>query len=354
MKFVLGIETSCDETAAAVVSSERIIRSNILATQIDLHGPFGGVVPELACRRHAEVIDAVVDSALASAGIEAAEISALGVTGGPGLIGALLVGVSFAKAFAYAKKIPLIPINHLEGHLLAVLLSAQKAEPSGTPTQRRQVAEDLPYPLVGLVVSGGHTNLYLLPRAGVYERLGRTLDDAAGEAFDKGAKMMGLGYPGGPVIDRLASEGDPKRFRLPRPYPSLDRLDFSFSGLKTALGKVLKEYGGDLDRRSRDLPDLAAALQHAIVGVLVDKTLQAARRHRARGIIVSGGVAANSRLRSEMAQRAAREGFELLIPAAPLCTDNGAMIAAAALERLERGEEAGFDYTPRPDLPLGC
>ncbi len=329
--LILGIETSCDETAVALVRDGAVILAEELATQSGIHSPFGGVVPELACRAHVEVIDQLVARTFAAAGVSKSEVDAVAVTEGPGLVGALLVGVAFAKGFAYGLGRPLVGINHLEGHVVAPLLSGQAIQ----------------YPSVALIVSGGHTHVYYTESFGKYHLVGRTIDDAAGEAFDKGAACLGLGFPGGPAIDRLARTGDPARFRFPRALtgraaaPGSDHeFDVSFSGLKTAFAQAVRRAGpGDAV-----YPDLAAGLQEAVVDVLVEKTLAAAKVYGVPGIVVGGGVAANSRLRSVMAERAAAEGFTLAMAEPRHCTDNAAMIAVAALQR------APFDQTPRWDL----
>jgi N6-L-threonylcarbamoyladenine synthase len=310
-----------------------------LATQSGIHTKFGGVVPELACRGHVEAIDGVVARTLADAGISKTDVDAVAVTAGPGLAGALLVGVSFAKGFAYGLGRPLIGVNHLEGHLVAPLLSGQA----------------IAYPAVALIVSGGHTHLYYVEAFGRYRLVGRTIDDAAGEAFDKAAYCLGLGFPGGPAIDRLAQRGDPTRFRFPRPLigrsgagdgePSFD---VSFSGLKTAFVQAVRRAGpGDAV-----YPDLAAGLQEAVVDVLAEKTLAAARAFRVPGIIVGGGVAANSRLRAVLSERAAAEGFALAMPVPRHCTDNAAMIAAAALQRAPFDQTSPWDLNADPSLAL--
>ena len=314
--LVLGIESSCDETAAAVVADGRAILSNVISSQEAIHAPYGGVVPELACRRHVEIITDIIDQALKKAGVRDRDLDALAVTRGPGLIGALLVGLSAAKAIAYTTGKPLIPVHHLEGHVSAIFLE----EPN------------LQYPFVALVVSGGHTELYRVDSFGVYRILGQTRDDAAGEAYDKVAKLLNLGYPGGPIMDRLSREGDPSAFSLPLPYPTLDTLDFSFSGLKTAvLHTIRKLPAGSLEGDSGDRVrrDLAAGFQHAVVEVLVRKSLAAVEREGVSTLVVSGGVACNSLLRSEIKRGCEEKGVRFLIPSPALCTDNGAMIACA-------------------------
>lgn len=336
--LILGIETSCDETAAALVRDGAIVVSEELASQTGIHSPFGGVVPELACRAHVEVIDELVARTLDKAGVSGGDVDAVAVTQGPGLVGALLVGVCFAKGFAYGVGLPLVGVNHLEGHIVAPLLSGQ-------PIQ---------YPAIALIVSGGHTHLYYVEAFGKYRLVGRTIDDAAGEAFDKGASCLGLEFPGGPAIDRLARTGDPARFRFPRPLTGRatprgeQAFDVSFSGLKTAFVQAVRRAGpGDAA-----YPDLAAGLQEAVVDVLVEKTLAAATTYRVPGIIVGGGVAANSRLRTVMSERAAAEGFALAMAEPRHCTDNAAMIALAALQRAPFDQPSGWDLNADPSLAL--
>lgn len=323
--IILGLETSCDETAAAVVAGPSRVLSSIVSSQEDLHGQYGGVVPELASRRHIEVIEAVVAEALRRADIERSRLSAVAVTRGPGLAGALLVGVSFGKALAYALKIPLIGVHHLEGHIASAWLERP----------------DFPTPCVVLVVSGGHTHLYVANGPGRCRQIGQTLDDAAGEAFDKAAKMLGLGYPGGPAIDDMARKGDPTAIPFPRPYPTRRRLDFSFSGIKTALLYYLR----DLDRRgiARPIADVAASFQEAIVEVLVEKAFEAVRRNHVKGLAVVGGVSANSRLRALLTARAAAEGIDLALPRLAYCTDNAAMIASAGYQAYSDGRRDTWD-----------
>jgi N6-L-threonylcarbamoyladenine synthase len=320
---ILGIETSCDETAAAVVEDGRRALSDVVATQIELHRRWGGVVPELASRNHVMQVMPVVDEALSRAGVEPAALDGVAVTSGPGLIGALLVGVQVAKALALAWEKPLARVNHLEGHLVASFLSDRPPE----------------FPFLGLVVSGGHTSLYAAEGFGRYRLLGATRDDAAGEAFDKGAKLLGLPYPGGIAIDRLAKEGDAGAVRFPRAIVRGSELDFSFSGLKTALLHHVRRQGLP---EGRGLADLCASYQEAIVGALVHKLFRAARTLQFRRIVLAGGVAANSRLRAAVTARAAEfEDLEVFLPAARLCTDNAAMIAVAGTHALERGERQG-------------
>ena len=338
--LMLGIETSCDETAASLIRNGDEVLSDILFSQSEIHGKYGGVVPELACRKHVEIIDKVVISAIEQAGIRAGEIDAVAVTYGPGLIGALLVGVSFAKSFAYSLGIPLIGVNHLEGHLLSIFL------------EKREVR----IPFVALIVSGGHTNLYYVKGVGDYKLLGRTMDDAAGEAFDKAAKMLGLEYPGGPVIDGLSRNGNPGYFRFPRAYLSKESVDFSFSGLKTALLNHINNttlYGPDKVRLTPRLPDISASFQKAIVDVLVEKTMLAATRYNVKDVVVAGGVAANSMLRDSMETRGKSAGINTHIPRPRYCTDNGAMIALAGYHHFKEGRFAPLNLSPIANLPLG-
>jgi N6-L-threonylcarbamoyladenine synthase len=327
---VLGIETSCDETAAAVVEDGRRALSDVVATQIDVHRRWGGVVPELASRNHVVQVMPVVDEALSRAGIRPEELDAIAVTSGPGLVGALLVGVQAAKALAMGWGKPLVRVNHLEGHLVAAFLS--------------EVPPAFPY--LGMVVSGGHTSLYAARAFGDYQPLGQTRDDAAGEAFDKGAKLLGLPYPGGIAIDRLAKEGDASAIRFPKAIVKGADLDFSFSGLKTALLHHVKKHGVP---EGKGLADLCASYQEAIVRALVEKAFRAARRLQFDRLVLSGGVAANSRLRAAVAAKAAEyEGMSVYLPAPKLCTDNAAMIAVAGTQAFLRGERAGADLAADP------
>ncbi|ABS27992.1 tRNA (adenosine(37)-N6)-threonylcarbamoyltransferase complex transferase subunit TsaD [Anaeromyxobacter sp. Fw109-5] len=327
---ILAIETSCDETAAAIVEDGRRALADVISTQIDIHRRWGGVVPELASRNHVVQVMPVVDEALSRAGVGPDGLDAIAVTSGPGLVGALLVGVQAAKALALAWQKPLVRVNHLEGHLVAAFLS--------------ETAPAFPY--LGLVVSGGHTSLYAAHGFGDYRLLGQTRDDAAGEAFDKGAKLLGLPYPGGVAIDRLAKEGDARAIRFPKAIVKGADLDFSFSGLKTALLHHVKKHGLP---EGKGLADLCASYQEAIVRALVEKAFRAARRLQYDRLVLSGGVAANSRLRGAVAERAREyEGMEVFLPAPRLCTDNAAMIAVAGTHAFLRGERAGADLNADP------
>ena len=329
--LVLGIETSCDETAAAVVEDGFVLRSNVIASQVALHRRFGGVVPELASRKHIERLLPVIDEALETAGLNIAQIEGMAVTRGPGLVGALTVGVATAKAIAVARELPFVGVNHIEGHIYAAFL----AEP------------DVAFPVLALIVSGAHADLIVMRDHGDYEILGRSRDDAAGEAFDKVARAMGLGYPGGPEIDRLGKEGNPRGVPLPLPMAG-ESWEFSFSGVKTAALRALRGHEGD----TAFLRDLAASLQRVIVEVLVRKTLGAAAVVRPKTMVVAGGVAANSRLRREMEQACAAAKLRLVIPPPILCTDNGGMIAAAGWRRLTAGERSPLNLAAESDLSL--
>jgi N6-L-threonylcarbamoyladenine synthase len=331
---LLGLETSCDETAAAVMRGEGVLLSSVLYSQHDVHRRYGGVVPELAARRHIETVEVVVVEAMRQAKIEWSDLHAVAVTSGPGLAGALLVGVSVGKALAYARGIPLIGVNHLEGHIASAWMECP----------------DLPRPCMILVVSGGHTHLYLTRSPGAYQLLGHTLDDAAGEAFDKAAKMLGLDFPGGPALDRLARSGNPAAIPFPRPYLKNNSLDFSFSGIKTALLYYLR----DLDRSGspRPLADIAASYQEAIVEVLVEKAFAGVQRYKARALAVVGGVSANSRLRALLTARAGRIGIPLAIPRGVFCTDNAAMIAAAGRQAYLAGDRASWELEADPEWSL--
>ena len=339
--IVLGIETSCDETGVALYDSTvadpaRALLAHRLHTQMAMHEAYGGVVPELASRDHLRRVLPLVEGVLADAGLARADIDAIACTEGPGLIGALLVGASFAHALAFALDVPVIGIHHLEGHLLSPLM-----------------ADDPPtFPFVALLVSGGHTQLMRVDEVGRYELLGETLDDAAGEAFDKTAKLLGLSYPGGPAIARLAEDGDEKAVALPRPMLHSGDLDFSFSGLKTAVATASRKL--DLDEPSARA-NLAASFQRAVVDLLVAKSMAALDRTGVRRLVIAGGVGANRLLRAEMQAAVARRGATLHVPAPQWCTDNGAMIALAGALRFARGQRGtgptlGFDVLPRWNL----
>lgn len=310
----------------------KTILSDLLSSQMDLHNQYGGVVPELACRRHIEMIGPLVRRALEKAACSIDQIDAVAVTVGPGLIGALLVGVSFAKALSYARKIPLLPVHHLEGHISATYIEYP----------------EIVYPSIALVVSGGHTSLYYVARRGEYRLLGKTIDDAAGEILDKGARMLGYGYPGGPIIDRLAQEGDPEKVRFPRPYRSSSHYNFSFSGLKTAFMQTVHQVG----RNGGSHADIAAGYQAAIVDSLVEKSLLAVEKEEAKSIMLVGGVAANSLLRKRVKESGDRLGIKTYIPAVRYCTDNAAMIAMAGISHYERGHFGSFNLNPQPNLEL--
>ena len=328
--LVLGIESSCDETAAAVVEDGRRIRSNVVSSQVDLHRPYGGVVPEIASRAHIERIGPVVKAALEEAALELGDIDGIAVTRGPGLVGCLLVGIGFARSAGYVASKPVVGVHHLAGHLNAIMLE-----------------KEIPFPFIGLVASGGHTSLFRVEGPESFTLISRTRDDAAGEAFDKVAKLLGLGYPGGSIIEKLARDGNVKAFKFPRAFTGKDDLDFSFSGLKSA---VSREVGNLSDYR---VEDVAASFQHACLGAIVIKTVKAARREKLDRIVISGGVAANGMLREMMKERADQYDIEVLWPSVSLCTDNAAMIAAAGTPAIERGETSPLDLDAHASLKLG-
>jgi len=349
---ILGIETSCDETSAAVVeetgnpAAPWAMRSNVVASQVAIHAEWGGVVPELASRQHLRDICAVVDRALIDAGSTWGDLGAIAVTQGPGLVGSLLVGVSFAKAAAAAANLPLVAVHHLAGHIESLVL--QNGE--------------LPLPAVVLVVSGGHTSLYLVEHPGSYQLLSRTRDDAAGEAYDKVAKLLGLGYPGGPVLDRLARTGNDRAIALPttrlthadRNAPELKGdLDFSFSGLKTAVLRHVRGRAADTALTAGEIADIAASFQRVVVSALIERLFDAARRYGAKSVGVAGGVSANSRLRADLKERGERREIPTFLPSLALSTDNAAMIAAAGLRKLRAGHTASFELNADAALALG-
>ena len=334
--LVLGVETSCDETAAAVVEDGRHVRANVVASQIATHAQYGGVVPEVASRQHVATIIPVLEKAVADAGVQFRDLDAIAVTAGPGLVGALLVGVETAKALAFALGKPLIAVNHLAGHLAAAFIVEGDAAP---PT----------YPHLALLVSGGHTALIRIDGPGQTRLLGATRDDAAGEAFDKVGKMLGLGYPGGVAIDKRAASGDTRAVALPRALAGRDDLDFSFSGLKTAVATLLARRA---QPEGQELNDFCASFQSAVVDVLVRKSRRALALQGLTSLVVCGGVAANRGLRAALAVAAQEDGFALHIPAPKYCTDNAVMIAAAGTQLFLQGARAGLDLAVDPGLPL--
>jgi len=332
--LILAIESSCDDTAAAVVQPENRVLSSIISSQNDIHARFGGIVPELASRRHIEMIQPVVDEALHQAGVDLTDIDLIATTQGPGLVGSLLVGFTFAKGLALVRGLPCVGVDHMAAHLLSCLL------------EERQPA----FPYTALIVSGGNTSLFAVEDPLSFTRLGRTRDDAAGEAFDKVAKLLGLGYPGGPVISRLAADGDPTAIAFPRARLGEHSLDFSFSGLKTSVASQvdsLRRNGAPLP-----IPDICASFQEAVVDVLVDKTLAAAERTGHQRIVIGGGVAANPRLRNALAQRCDAHGLELFMPSPVYCTDNAAMVAVAGYYRFLGGHLLDADADAYSRSPL--
>ena len=335
--LVLGIETSCDETAAAVLEDGTSLRSNVIASQDEIHSPFGGIVPELASRCHVERIDLIIQQALDNAGVELKDIDLIAATQGPGLVVSLLVGLNTAKALAYSLGTPVIGINHLEGHVLAIFLQ-QKVE----------------FPFLTLIVSGGHTDLCRVNGFGQYQILGRTRDDAAGESFDKVAKMLGLGYPGGPIIEKIARQGNPKAQVFPRAMLEKNSLDFSFSGLKTSVrNTLLKRNKGNESSCSDD--DVAAGFQEAVVDVLTRKALLACQQESLKRIVITGGVASNGYLRDRMTEAALKEGIQVSVPKPIFCTDNAAMIACAGYYRSQYcspSENDPFSLDAHPNLPF--
>lgn len=333
--LILAIESSCDETAAAVVKNGRTVLSNIISSQIDLHTLYGGVVPEIASRKHMEQINQVTNEALVKADVTLDDITAIAVTYGPGLVGALLVGVSAAKALAFASKKPLIGVHHIEGHISANYIENPELEP----------------PFGCLVVSGGHTHLVNVKNYGEYEILGKTRDDAAGEAFDKVARAVGLGYPGGPKIDRLAKEGNPLAIEFPRAKVSGSEYDFSFSGLKSAVLNYINKC--EMKNEEFNKADLVASFQNAVVDVLVSHAIQASKEFGFKKLAIAGGVASNSALRTAMKEACDKNNIEFYHPSPVLCTDNAAMIGAAAYYEYLAGSRASWDLNAVPNLKLG-
>ncbi len=338
MPVVLGIESSCDETSAAVVVDGRDVRSSIVSAQVDLHARYGGIVPEIAARAHLERIQPVIAEALAEAGVGFAELDAIAVTDGPGLVGSLVVGVMAAKSLALVHGLPLVPVDHLEAHCTSAAITAEAS----------------PWPAVALVVSGGHTSLYLVRDPLAIELLGQTIDDAAGEAFDKVAAILELGYPGGPVIQKAAEGGDPRAVDFPRKGPRSGPFDFSYSGLKTAVLYHVygagQKYGSVAHLSARQIADVAASFQAALVAPLVRRTLAAAERHGVGSIVVGGGVAANALLRADLASACERAGLTLHLTPMAYCTDNAAMIASRGDDLLRAGVRAGLTLEPRGGL----
>lgn len=334
---ILGIDTSCDDTSASIVVDGRRTLSNIVNSQVKLHYPYGGVVPELASREHIRNIVPVFDEALSKAGMDIKEIEGVAVTVGPGLIGSLLVGLYFAKSLSYVNQIPMVAINHLEGHILSIMLE-----------------DDVPdFPFVAMTVSGGHTSLYYVKGFGDYELMGQTLDDAAGEAFDKIAKILGLGYPGGPIIEKQARSGRCDVIRFPRAFMGSDSLDFSFSGLKTAVSLYLKGWKEDGNlQKEITTSDIAASFQEAIIDVLVKKLCRAREKTGVDRVVVAGGVACNRALRDQLDEIAREKKFSTFYPRPQFCTDNGAMIAVAGFHSITRGETADLSIDVRSRFPI--
>jgi len=332
--LIMGIETSCDETAAAIVEDGKKIISNVVASQINIHQKYGGVVPEIASRKHMEYIIPVIDKALDESEKKITDLSAIAVTYGPGLIGSLLVGLSVAKAMAYAQNIPLIGINHLEAHIYANFLEHNEIKP----------------PFVCLIVSGGHTSLVYIRNFGEYKLLGQTKDDAAGEVFDKIAKVLDLGYPGGPITEKLAKEGEPSSIKFPRPLINDRSYDFSFSGLKTAVIYHIKE----LKKENKNIPvtDILASFQQAVIDVLVEKTIKAALKFKTKQIILAGGVAANSSLRSVIKEKAYLFDIKVFYPSVSLCTDNAAMVASTGYYKFKKNKKSFLNLDAASRLPL--
>ena len=333
--YILAIESSCDETAAAVVKNGREVLSNIISSQIELHKLYGGVVPEIASRKHIEKINPVIREALAEAGMKLGDMDAIGVTYGPGLVGALLVGVAAAKAISYAKNIPLVGVHHIEGHISANYIENKDLEP----------------PFLGMVVSGGHTHLVMVEDYGKYEILGKTRDDAAGEAFDKVARAIGLGYPGGPKIDKLAKEGNPRAIAFPRAHVADAPLDFSFSGLKSSVLNYINSC--EMKHQKICRADVAASFQAAVVDAIVSHTILAAKTYHIDKVALAGGVASNSALRQAMKEKCEAAGLKFYYPSPILCTDNAAMIGCAAYYEYLAGTRHGLDLNAVPNLKIG-
>ena len=336
-RLVLGIESSCDEMAAAVVRGGREILSSVVSSQVEVHSPYGGVVPELASRDHARVVSQVAEEALREAQIGLSDLAGIAVTAGPGLVGSLLVGLSFAKALAYRSELPLVAVHHLAGHLAAAELAD----------------ETLKAPYIGLVVSGGHTALYRVETEGAPTLLGETRDDAVGEAFDKVAKLLGLGFPGGPAVSAAAQAGDPAAVDFPRPMSRKGGLDFSFSGLKTAVSLEVQRRGGPEALGDSGVADVSASFEAAAVDSLVARTRRALQRESLHRVAVVGGVAANRVLRERLKAEGERRGFDAVFPPPSLCTDNAVMIAAAGAQGLERGERDGLSVSAFSRVPVG-
>lgn len=339
--LILGIETSCDETSASVVRDGCLILSNIVSSQDKIHAPFGGVVPELASRAQIENIGWVVKEAIDVAKISLNKVDAVGVTYGPGLAGSLLVGVEFAKSLAYSLSIPLVPINHIHAHLYSAFLDG-----SSSTSSRSEQRGEIEFPYIGMVISGGHTTLFYVEDFSSYSLLGQTRDDASGEAFDKGAKILQLGYPGGPAIDRISREGNSSEVKFPRAYLG-NSFDFSFSGLKTALLRYMEKRG---EFQKRDTADIAASFQEAIVDVLIKKVILAAEKKKTDTIVIGGGVASNTRLREKLEGEAKGRNLRIHFPQPKLCTDNGAMVAGLSYWMLEKGRTASLDLDIQPNV----